>query len=577
MMPVAKSSSNSSHLSSERYGYDFVVSTTQGSINAMMKQYLLANKKPEVCCCFINKDGEETQVSLEEVLSKSNNTNPFMIPHNTDLNDLKIQRINDARFIRGWRARLGIPQTSDPSEVRDLVEIGSSNEAVNFHLLCAEFQVVSYIEGARFSKPYWLNVSQPKNNPWIFSSRVNLAKRILDPGKSSDEVPIDVKNKLKQLQKETALTDFTIEQLFLDLDNAGLMDEGGKLEGIRDPSPEYTMLKETFLGSYFDQMKRDKMPLLSSTIRGPAQNKPVAESTLQLTNFIYNLSPYLGANGQPVEDPDPFQKKAATLNYLCAADGHFLPARTPFTWNWIDVSDLRKFHGTIAIKRNCLAEYMGAKLAQHVLPSCIEPTFKMWKTFSEFGMTWDFTKTATEIKPVITATGDKTLQIAWASPTYTEDWSDRVSTLWATAKSSYNLDLEFVANSNSMRITQQFVLNFEAKEAWSRGKADIVDQSRTDTYEISVNDRGKLEATCTPGSLINNSKDFKLKFSFFSDPGWAKSVQDKSYYLETFKPHQIPLSFVQDYVFPGGKAFIFKDVTFSEYSDLVSHITYADP
>jgi hypothetical protein len=39
----------------------------------------------------------------------------------------------------------------------------------------------------------------------------------------------------------------------------------------------------------------------------------------------------------------------------------------------------------------------------------------------------------------------------------------------------------------------------------------------------------------------------------------------------------IPLSVIQDYVFPGGKTFAFKSVGFSDHQDLVSHITYTEP
>ena len=39
----------------------------------------------------------------------------------------------------------------------------------------------------------------------------------------------------------------------------------------------------------------------------------------------------------------------------------------------------------------------------------------------------------------------------------------------------------------------------------------------------------------------------------------------------------VPVSFVQNFVFPGGATFSFVDAGFSGNQDLVSHITYADP
>jgi hypothetical protein len=34
---------------------------------------------------------------------------------------------------------------------------------------------------------------------------------------------------------------------------------------------------------------------------------------------------------------------------------------------------------------------------------------------------------------------------------------------------------------------------------------------------------------------------------------------------------------LQNYIFPGGKTFSFKEAGFSEFQDLVASITYADP
>lgn len=41
-----------SDLSSSKYGYDFVVSTTQASINSGLLQYLNECTQPETCLCF---------------------------------------------------------------------------------------------------------------------------------------------------------------------------------------------------------------------------------------------------------------------------------------------------------------------------------------------------------------------------------------------------------------------------------------------------------------------------------------------------------------------------------------------
>jgi len=47
--------------------------------------------------------------------------------------------------------------------------------------------------------------------------------------------------------------------------------------------------------------------------------------------------------------------------------------------------------------------------------------------------------------------------------------------------------------------------------------------------------------------------------------------------LKNTELKNIPVSIVQNFVFPGGKVFAFKDVQFSNNQDLICHITYLDP
>ena len=51
--------------------------------------------------------------------------------------------------------------------------------------------------------------------------------------------------------------------------------------------------------------------------------------------------------------------------------------------------------------------------------------------------------------------------------------------------------------------------------------------------------------------------------------GWARSFASTNL-------TDVPVSFVQNFVFPGGSTFSFTDASFSDNQDLVSHITYAD-
>ena len=46
-------SSNASDISGTKFGYDFVVATTQASINATMLNFFSTRKEPTVVVCFV--------------------------------------------------------------------------------------------------------------------------------------------------------------------------------------------------------------------------------------------------------------------------------------------------------------------------------------------------------------------------------------------------------------------------------------------------------------------------------------------------------------------------------------------
>ncbi|KAF5571494.1 hypothetical protein FPANT_13540 [Fusarium pseudoanthophilum] len=83
-----------SNLSNPKYLYDFVVATSQESINSGLVQYLqnTGNKQPYTYLCFLaDENGEPTEeVSLEEILKRSGGVSPFDIPDGTDWKDERI-------------------------------------------------------------------------------------------------------------------------------------------------------------------------------------------------------------------------------------------------------------------------------------------------------------------------------------------------------------------------------------------------------------------------------------------------------------------------------------------------------
>ena len=53
-----------------------------------------------------------------------------------------IHNLITARFLFGFRAQIGIPRVSNPSQLPDIVALGSNTSAVQFNMLCSQFTIV---------------------------------------------------------------------------------------------------------------------------------------------------------------------------------------------------------------------------------------------------------------------------------------------------------------------------------------------------------------------------------------------------------------------------------------------------
>jgi hypothetical protein len=146
---------NQSNLTDPKYGYDFVVSTTQESINSGLVQYLqnTGSKQPFTYLCFLaDENGDPTdEKSLDEILELSGGINPFDIPDGTDWKDERIQKLYQARLVCAIRMRTGIPPgciVNVPNKGPQLqlpepiVTLGKTSEAVLFNMYCSEVAII---------------------------------------------------------------------------------------------------------------------------------------------------------------------------------------------------------------------------------------------------------------------------------------------------------------------------------------------------------------------------------------------------------------------------------------------------
>src|SRR4051794_39221810 len=120
-----------SNLSSPRYGYDFVVATTQSSINATIKYFLQALKEPLVRYAFVaDDDGNPVPIDFTELLKRTGQIDPFTIPGGVGGSDARVKALINARFMAGFKAQIGLPGGNDPG---DIVQLGGDTSQVVFN------------------------------------------------------------------------------------------------------------------------------------------------------------------------------------------------------------------------------------------------------------------------------------------------------------------------------------------------------------------------------------------------------------------------------------------------------------
>jgi hypothetical protein len=559
-------SANQSNLSSAKYGYDFVVATTQSSINSTMKEYLSNLPEPEVVICYVaDNNGIPTPIDYDTLKQKANGTDPFSVPQ-TNPSSQDLQNLLKARFMVGFKAQIGLPPGYLPANIPDIVTLGADTSAVSYNLMCSEFDVVQYTPGGGYNPPSWMNVSQPPGAAWLFNSKVDLRLTPFD-GTDYSKLPPAVQAQIKNLGGNA----FSIQQLLFDLDNAA-QESIPTISGVDPSSNLYACLQKDFLGKYFSTMKQNGTPVLGCTVT----QSDAPSSTLTLTDLNFETCPLLGTNGQPIQNPTSDQQDASTLNYLCTSNGDPLPAAVQFGWNWLEESDEANFDGVIAINRNAFVNYFQARLTRFVAANCYQPWVNVSLDSSSnpvYKASLSPGQTPTISTP---ATGATVLSYSYSSSAADQaGLKGDIGKL--TVSPSFTLDVSFAGDA--ITITQHLVIYMYAEHLSTGASGNVVDKTLTDTYSLAVDDKGELTTVLT-SKVTDNSQTPSVNgfLNFFTDLNslindvatWAQGCASTTL-------NDIPVAVLQNFVFPGGKTFVFKDASFSDYQDLVAHITYADP
>jgi hypothetical protein len=560
---------NASDLSNPKYGYDFVIATTQASINATMNQYIYALSAPEVIMCYVmDQQGIPQQIDYQTLVSKANGTDPFQVPSGISLSSQEVQNLSNASFLYAFKAQIGIPPGYAPLTpggpvLPDVVVLGAETSEVSYNLMSSEFTVVEATYGPRGIMS-WLNASQPDGAAWIFTSKVDL---ILTANNDYGKLPAQVQQQIKNLKN----TPFSVQQLLFDLDNAAL-ETLPTISGLAPGTQLCTCLETVFVNEYFSVLQQKGQQVLSYTI-----SMDPSASTLALTDFNMEVCPYLNPDGSSILNPTQQQQDLATLCYLCASNNP-LPAVTPFNWNWIDASEENSYSGAIAINRNTIAQYLKNTILPYITPNCNLIDVRVYLSGPLDGTCNYYGSFAPGQTPTVTfpTTGPTVLEFSYESKSVDEAGLDGDI---GQMELKTNYDVLVTMTGNTITVQQHLVLYLWVQAYQSSDGANIYDKTITDTITISVNENGQL--TCSPTSTtVDNSQTITVGWftNLFTGLGdIVDNFQDwgSKFYSLTFM--EIPVCFITDFYFPGGNTFTYNDVCFTENQDLVSHITYLQP
>jgi len=184
-------SASQSFLSSPDYGYDYVVAVTQDSINATATAFL-TTRQPVVSACYVADDnGDPKYIDYETLKKNAKGTDPFKITEKTPDRETLVQNLDDAGFMFGFQAAMGLPAGFDARTLPDIITLGpTAADRVIYRLLCKSFLLVE-LNQISHKKPVFRTVAQPKGpddvpkgdpkgEPWIFTYKVPLLSQPAD-------------------------------------------------------------------------------------------------------------------------------------------------------------------------------------------------------------------------------------------------------------------------------------------------------------------------------------------------------------------------------------------------------------
>ncbi|KAH7229825.1 hypothetical protein BKA60DRAFT_628384 [Fusarium oxysporum] len=592
---------NQSNLNDPKYGYDFVVATTQESINAGLVQYLIniARKQKYTYRFFLRyKNPDPTvEMDLDQLLNMSGGINPFDIPTNTDWQDQRLQKMRDIGLVCSIRIRPGIPPgcivrvPGRGPQIRlpePIITFGETAKDTIFNMYCSDVTVIKNNIPTKVEEMgSWVWYSQLPGDPWYFQTQTDLVISELDKNLNTPYFASNTEERdaLKLKLENISGTAFSLQQLLFNLQEAIPHGSSSRFFGLADETA-LQLLKKNFTRIWSIFAKDHGEPVIGVT----AVAQEPSASPLQVTALERWISPVVHARS-------PEDLKATTLNYLCAINGNQLPGPQSFSWNWIEPKDVSQSSGVTSIKRNTIAQYLLDKILTQARKSCIQTIASVDADGSSGQLQWVFgfrpgqepTLAFKDTGPIVASLYYSYTARSWGETP--NDYGQLIlnstyscSVVLGDYKWDQSLPL-YYKGGNTFTIIQRLLVMVEVLQGRSGAKqtgakAMVVDKVLTDEYVISVDQNGGLTSSPTTNSTSTDKSQQINAGSVtgsFNVQELLQKVKDSSSEFANAQLQSIPFNNMQSFVFPGAKVFSFNDASFSDSSDLCCLITYVNP
>ena len=560
----------SSDLSNQKFEYDLVVGTTAEAINATLKMYLCKNAPApkEIWYGQAEAGGEVTP------MDPISGVDPFAIPSDGTVP----QALLDSDFVFAIKAGFGLPSGVSPLDIPDILILGTDSQKVNYNMFFNTFQICT-LDWGRKGTYAWNNYQQPSGSPYIFNYQVDMNFDASDPNDQFSGLPPAVQQELKNYNTNTM---FSVQQLYLDLNNAGLQSMP-KIEGVPSTSKVYVVLQSDFIDTYWSDIAKAGQFVLGYAVHTNSQ--PTSHASLQPTSLNFMTVPHYDANGAITTDT-----KLYTLNYLMDTNNRKLTVGAPFTWNWVESDQVNSYHGAMSVRREVFANYLMSAIAPYL--SYIAVTPSTYIHIGNAGFSWSarssLGQTANQAFSYDADGGAKIATYSFSANAHDSSKSGLISghyDLGATASASISVS----GNEITIDLAANLTIDFSNGDLFGVGdvKGRVGGYSNTAIFEVAVDAAGKVTVSDKAGYPKPKIIGADLSEGAFTGidgvdnlTGDLKNIySNMTSFMNNFAPNVEAYlnSTGGKWVFPGGQTFLFKDAMFSDYQDFITHITYADP